>query len=416
MFATDEVKSASTPFTVRPALTVDPEDGPVGTNVTVEGHGFGANERSIEVMYDLGGDHETVLQDIDADENGSWERSFTVPSSYQGDHTIDAAASTTVRYTTFEVTPAISLLQPWGSPGQNITMIGNGFQARDRYIMILFEGEEAQTGIIRADPNGYWEGNFRVPEMPIGTYSVTADGQLTPEGDVPSLSFDIRPGLVLSPSSGHVGTELTVTGAGFPINEGVNVLYDGNQIVIAEVGPKGTFEISFVVPQSPAGKRTVTAEDNVGNVATAKFTMESDPPGTPELESPADGSSVGFIGNVRPTFKWSAVPPDPSGVYYNLQIAASDNVTGAGFTHPIVSVENIVGTNYTPEKGLGYGNYYWMVQAVDGAGNKGQWTTASSFHAGALPLWAFILAIVVFLALAGTLVYRFVIRDRIRYL
>jgi hypothetical protein len=420
--ATDEDdKTASAGFTVRAGLTLDPEDGPVGTNITIEGQGFGKEEEDIEVRYYLAGsDSDLVLENIEADENGSWQRGFPAPSSAKGNHRIDAGGDTspanTVRDTTFEVTPAISLARPSGSPGQNITMTGSGFVARDSYIEILFEGQETQTEIIRADDNGYWQGDFEVPAMPIGTYSVTAEGQSTPEQDMTPLSFEIRPGLVLSPSSGHVGTQLTVTGAGFPINEDVNVLYDGNQILVAEVGGQGTFEISFIVPQSLAGKRTVMAEDNVGNIATATFTMESNAPGTPELESPADGSAVGFVGNVRPMFKWSAVPPDPSGVYYSLQIATGDNVTGAGFAHPIVSVENIVGTNYTPEKGLGYGNYYWMVQAVDGAGNKGQWTTARSFHAGALPLWAFILAIVVFLALAGTLVYRLVIRDRIRYL
>jgi hypothetical protein len=430
VFAKDAAdESALTPFTVTAGLTADPEDGPVGTNVTVEGVGFGENEEDIEVRYYFAGsDYDLVLENIEADENGSWRRSFPAPSSSRGNHRIDAlgetSAANTVRDTTFEVTPAISILDqsgepidsPSGSPGRNITMTGSGFVAGDRYIDILFEDEETQTGIIRADDNGYWQGDFEVPAMPIGTYSVTAEGELTPEEDITPLSFEVRPGLVLSPASGHVGTQLVVTGSGFPINEDVTVLYDDNQVLVAESDAHGTFEISFVVPRSLAGERTVTAEDNVGNVATATFTMESDAPGTPELESPTDGSAVGFVGNVRPTFKWSAVPPDPSDVFYSLQIATGNNITSAGFADPVVSVDNIVATNYTLEKGLGYGNYYWIVQAVDGAGNRGQWTTPRSFHAGALPLWAFILAIVVFLALVGTLVYRLVIRERIRYL
>jgi hypothetical protein len=52
---------------------------------------------------------------------------------------------------------------------------------------------------------------------------------------------------------------------------------------------------------------------------------------------------------------------------------------------------------------------------VDRAGNAGNWTEASSFRAGLLPLWAFILAIVVMLAAIGTLVYFFVFRKRIHY-
>jgi hypothetical protein len=405
-------------FTVKPGLTVDPEDGAVGSNVTVEGHGFAQTESDIEVRYYSGTDYDTVLNGIEADDYGYWEETFSVPSSAQGDHRLDATGDTSllsaVRDATFEVTPSISLPQLWGSPGQNITMTGTGFYAGDRYINILFAGEETQTEIIRADDNGYWQGDFEVPQMPIGTYSITAEGDFTPEGDVPPLSFEIRPGLVLSPASGHVGTELTVTGYGFPINQNVNVLYDGNQVGVAPTNGQGTFQTNFVVPESLHGQRPVTAQGG-DNVATAYFAMESVAPGTPELDSPADGGRVGLIGRtVRPTFEWSAVS-DESGVYYSLQIATSDNLTSSGFDDPAVSVDNIVGTNYTLENGLSYGSYYWIVQAVDGAGNEGQWTASRSFRAGALPLWAFILAIVVFVALVGTLIYYFIIRKRIYY-
>jgi hypothetical protein len=144
--------------------------------------------------------------------------------------------------------------------------------------------------------------------------------------------------------------------------------------------------------------------------------MESDPPPIPELISPPDGVRVGFIGRVRPTFEWSAVS-DASGVHYSLQIATSANVTATGFADPVVSIPDIVGTNYTLEKteALPYGTYYWIVQAVDGAANAGSWTAARSFRAGRLPLWAFILIIVAIVVLIGTLVYFFVIRRRMYY-
>jgi hypothetical protein len=413
--------TAEADFNVKPGLTVDPEDGHVGNNVTVEGQGFAEDEGSIELRYYLSSNYTIIAQNIEADGNGSWQKTFLVPSSAQGAHRIDAmgesSAASTVHDTTFEVTPAISLAQPSGSPGQNITMTGSGFYAGDRYIKIFFEGEEAQTEIIRADDNGYWQGNFEVPEMPIGTYSVTAGGDFTPEEDVSPLSFEIRPGLVLSPDAGHVGTDLTITGYGFPVNEDVNVTYDGSPIETVETDDNGSFETSFIVPESQHGERQVAATtDAAGNNATANFTMESVPPGTPELVSPSNGSRVGFIGRLlRPTFEWSAVS-DESGVYYSLQIATSGNVTTDGnFTNPLVSVTGIVGTNYTVTEALPHGTYYWIVQAVDGAENAGNWTVAYSFHAGVLPLWAFIVIIVAIVAVIGTLVYFFIIRKRIYY-
>jgi hypothetical protein len=414
-------KSASHNFTVKPGLTISPTEGPVGNNVTVQGHGFAKNEIGIKLIYYLDGNYTTIAQNISADDDGWWKRSFLVPSSAKGSHKIDAQGSTStfaqVKDATFAITPSISLAELSGSPGQNITMTGNGFYSDDSYIKILFEGKEAETEIIRADDNGYWQGNFEVPEMPIGTYNVTAYGDSTPKAAITALSFEIKPGLVLSPDEGHVGTNLTVSGYGFPSKEDVNIMYDGSPIETAETDDNGSFDnVSFVVSKSQHGERQVTAADAAGNNATAIFTMESVPPPVPELKSPSDGSRVGFIGKVRPTFNWSAVS-DESGVYYSLQIATSVNVTTGGFANPLVSVQDIVGTNYTlnATEALPHGTYYWIVQAVDGAENAGNWSAAYSFHAGGLPLWAFIVIIVAIAALIGTLVYFFVIKRRIRY-
>jgi len=204
---------------------------------------------------------------------------------------------------------------------------------------------------------------------------------------------------------------LTVAGYGFATDEDVDVMYDGIQVETAETNDKGSFDVSFPVPESKYGARQVKAEDGAENEATTIFTMESDPPPIPELISPPDGSRVGFIGRVSPTFEWSEVSDD-SGVYYRLKIATSADVAAAA---GIVAVTGLTETSYTLERTLSYGTYYWIVQAVDGAENESGWTEARSFRAGLLPLWAFIVIIVVIVVLIGTLVYFFVIRKRVYY-
>jgi len=404
-------------FTVKPGLIVSPEKGPVGTTVTVEGLGFAMNEGGIELMFYLDGSYETVERNIIADAKGSWERSFQIPPSTRGEHKIDAQGAVSRLYevedATFEVTPEISIDKSSGSVGESITMTGGRFAANERDIQILFDGEAVVTDI-RADDTGYWEESFEVPEMPAGEYSVTADGEWTQ--DLGELSFEIEPGIVLSPDEGHVGMNLTATGRGFASNEDVDIMYDGSQVATAETNDKGSFNVSFSVPESKYGERMVTAGYAAGNAANAIFTMESDPAPIPELISPPDGGRMGLRGKVTPTFEWSEVSDD-SGVRYSLQIATSENVTASGeFVDPMVSVAGLVETSYTLEEteALPLGTYYWIVQAVDGAENESGWTVARSFRVGLLPLWGFIATIVAAVVLLVALI-RLLVRRRIYY-
>lgn len=406
-------------FTVEAGLIVTPDEGSVGTNVTVKGLGFAANETNIELRYYVGGNFTTVASNVTANATGSWQRSFVVPASSSGSHKMDAQGEENrlvdVTDAFFQVKPGIIMDKTSGSLGQSIMMKGSGFAAGERDITILFSGQPVRTGI-RADNIGYWEEYFQVPQMPKGPHSVTAEGESTPQSAIGTLSFNITPGLVLSPQAGHVDTDLTVTGGGFPINDDVVIKYEGSQQATTSTNSSGGFTVVFPVPESQHGEQAVTAEDNAGNSAAAIFTLESDPPGTPELNSPPDGSRLGFLWNVRPTFNWSGVTDD-SGVYYSLQIATSANITAGGFADPVRSITGITTANYTLNgtQALPYGNYYWIVQAVDRAGNAGTWTVAYSFHAGVLPLWALILIIAVAVAGGGTAVYFLVIRKRIYY-
>jgi hypothetical protein len=81
----------------------------------------------------------------------------------------------------------------------------------------------------------------------------------------------------------------------------------------------------------------------------------------------------------------------------------------------IASATRLTETNYTLDRALPYGTYYWTVQAVDGAENESGWTATGSFRIGLLPLWAFIVAIVAIAAGIGAAVYFFVIRRKTYY-
>ena len=407
-------------FAVEPGLTVIPEEGPAGATVTVEGRGFAKNEGAIELIYYLNDAYELIERSISANANGFWERSFQVPASTRGEHKLDAQGAESSFYdvqdTVFRVTAEISIDKESGIEGDTVTMTGSKFAVYEKDIMILFDDQAVVTDI-QANSYGEWQESFQVPGMPAGVYTVTAEGQHTSQEDVGVLSFEIQPEFILSDDQGHVGMELTVTGRSFPADEDIVILYDDSQVAIVETDGEGTFEISFLVPESQHGEHEVRASptDGTNNTAdleinaSAAFTMESDPPPMPAPVSPADSSRLGILRAVAPTFEWSEVSDESGIAYYNLQVATSADFTASSI---VFSVTGLTGTSYTLQEteALPIGTYYWIVQAVDSAENESGWSANHSFRVGLLPLWGFaaviVGAVILFIALIRALLRR----------
>jgi hypothetical protein len=225
-----------------------------------------------------------------------------------------------------------------------------------------------------------------------------------------------------STSPGHVGLTITVTGGGFDPGVSLTITY-GDQTATTTTTSDGNFPASGSITfeaKGMHGAQEVAVEGMPGVSAT--FFMEGNPPAAPEPISPANGTGVGFVGKVTPTFEWSKVIDDSGIASYELQISTNST----SFTAPVVSLsipgENVTALDDTiaytlPEDyALSGGTYYWRLRAVDAAANEGQWTIVQSFHAGGrLPLWGLIAIIVLVGVLVGFLVYFYVIRPRRSY-
>jgi hypothetical protein len=417
---------ASAYFTVEPKIELDDNEGYVGDEIGVTGTGFAEDEASITIECD--GDEVTQTEAAETDEYGTWAATFIVPESTGGKHDIGAEGADTdyedVDEVTFTVKPKISLNPTSGSAGDIVTVSGTGFQDEEANINIKYDDDEVeQIEAADTDKHGSWSATFKVPPSVKGSYKVDASGKYTKDTEVGDVIFTVAPGLKLTPatsstSPGYVGQTITVTGGGFDPGISITIVY-GNQTASATTTTEGNFpatgSITFEA-KGTHGEQQVVVEGM--SEVNATFFMEESPPAAPEPLSPVNGTGVGFVGKVAPTFKWSNVT-DPSGIAsYDLQISTN----GTDFTAPVVSLsidsENVTSVDDTiayalpKEYALSSGTYYWKLRAIDDAGNEGGWTAVQSFYTGHLPSWAFIVIIGLVVVGIGALVYFFVIKPR----
>src|SRR5207302_4905148 len=91
--------------------------------------------------------------------------------------------------------------------------------------------------------------------------------------------------------------------------------------------------------------------------------------------APAPLAPVSDAGVQEPfTISWSSVS-DPSGIVaYNWQVSSSSSFA------PVILQNSTSGQTADTVSGLATGNYFWRVQAVNGAFEQGGWPPARSFN------------------------------------
>jgi len=115
----------------------------------------------------------------------------------------------------------------------------------------------------------------------------------------------------------------------------------------------------------------VKAIDEAGNesgyqVLPYNFSLDTAPPGVPNLILPADGE---YTNNDTPTFSWS--PSAGTNGTYTLEYSQTSD-----FSSGVTTVTDIENVSYTPTTGLTpNGIWYWHVEAVDAAGNESGYQT-----------------------------------------
>jgi hypothetical protein len=397
--------------TITPVISVSRSSGPPGSWVTVTGLSFGAGETGVTVIYDS----TPVGQGIAADSQGGWSTAFVVPASASGSHSIGAYGSVTLKASVpnlnFTVTPGISIGRSSAAAGTSVTVSGSGFGAGETGIAVTYDSTLVAQGIT-ANFQGGWSAAFVVPASGSGSHSIGAYGSLTQAASVTEVGFNIGSAISLSPDYGYAGETVSVTGSGFAVNASLRLIYDDQDVPAggSTTDSSGGFSESITVPKSVHGRHTIRVSDDQNNNSKVTFTMENTPPAVPRLLSPGDGTRIGLPGGIKPTFKWTSVT-DLSGVTYTLEVDTSPD-----FSQPILRVTDINGSSYTltSAQALSGGEYYWRVEAIDGASNESGWSQLWSFKPGVMARWTLITIIIFGVAAVGTMAYFLAVRLRRR--
>jgi len=394
----DEEIVAIAEFTVLGAeIELDPDDGPVGTEVEISGIDF-AEDEDISVEFD--GDEVDIESGDDAtDGDGEFECTIIIPEGTAGEHTIAVTdGSGAEAEAEFTVEPSIAVDPERGAPGDSATVTGTGF-GDSVDITVSFDGDEVITSETGGD--GSFEFSFTVPMRSSGSYDIDAEDD---DGNEAQADFTVVAGIQLSHTTGNVGDTFTVSGSGFTPNSSVTIALAGAQTVTSTDG-SGKFSANVTVPGGHSGSQVITASDGV-NTMTSTFTVESTPPRAPVVLLPAEGQQAEALAY----FDWSDVT-DPSGVTYTLQIASDANFTAmvlektglAESQYALTQMEKLESTKQGAP-------YYWRVRAVDGAGNASDWTARRSFSVGTdffrgFEGWIRYVVIGVFVALVAVIIY-----------
>jgi hypothetical protein len=368
-------------ITISPKITISPTSGAVGDTVTISGTGFAASSSTTVYL-----DSTSVGLTFSTTANGSFSsKTFTVPATSRGSHTIKAQdASSNQATATFTVSTKITINPTSGPSGISVVVTGTGF-GTNKTITIKYNNSPVTTSpaTVTSGTDGSFTASFTVPggllagsyvvEATDNTNSATANFQSTTDATIDPVTSEGAPG--------HVGMPLTITGTGFKPNSTVTITYTTDPVTLATptTDGSGNFTAPITIPASVGGPHTITVTDGT-TTKTFTFYMELNPPPIPALVLPLVDTKL-----KDGEFDWGEViDPEPSNpVTYSLQVAID-----ADFTTPLVDKTGLTTSAYTlldAEKLESTGKdepYYWHVRAVDAASNASAWSEPSTFTVG----------------------------------
>jgi hypothetical protein len=310
-------------FTVLPSLALDPPSGTVGGILDASGEGYAA-----AVDYSVNWNGSEFLCGGTTTSLGAFSCSGTVPSEPAGVYPVNGSDGPDFAEATFTVVASVSLSDATGFVGDSVTAGGAGFDS-DRPYTVTWDGTTQLCSGSTAN-DGAFSCTFTVPISVGGLHTVAAAEGIY----APMTQFTLGASLMLSPSSGKVGSTVTATADGFADAGSFSVTWGTDATLCAgTVEPNGAFSCQFTVPNSPSGSFSVLAAQG-SSEAGAQFIVG------PSVALAAASGTVGSTATVSGTGLAAAGPVTIAWNNLTTVCEGSANTSGGfscNFTIPFAS-------------------------------------------------------------------------------
>jgi len=165
--------------------------------------------------------------------------------------------------------PQVQVSPSSGPVGSIVTVNGTGYAANSA-IAIKYDGAIQSIPPTNSNGTGSFSVKFTVPKSTFGTHQVNATDSSAHSA---AATFNVTPKIILAPSSGPVGSMVTISGTGFAANSAITVLYGGvtQTIPTTNTNATGSFSVKFTVPISTFGLHPVRSSDAAAHAATVNF-------------------------------------------------------------------------------------------------------------------------------------------------
>jgi hypothetical protein len=273
-------KQVSAPYTVKPSLSRVPTEGAPWTPITITARGFGANE---DVRLSWLAEDGIVLGTIRTNGAGTGSITITMPNGKPGwnDYTGYGLTSRARVWGALRILSSVTLTPTSAAPGATVDLVARGFPPGQTAQVtwnktLTSAGSSLCRGTMAT--NGTLVCRFTTPAVGAGVYPITV---ATSGGTALSANLTVTgpPAASIMPTTGAVGTNITITAGGFSPNEPVTINWDNGtspQTVIAS--PQGAISVRATVPRLGAGKHALRVQGTSSRkTASTPFTVASTP-------------------------------------------------------------------------------------------------------------------------------------------